>query len=109
METKEQAALRAKEYRLRNRDAINERGRARWKATKRYVRRADTLRKRKCAFCGILLKSKLVRIKQKRFCDGCIDDPQVWRHLRNLYQRRWYQKKVGIEQDSLTLAEDDGT
>ena len=100
-------AERAREYRSRNREAINARGRARWAAKKRYQRRAAKLGKRKCAFCRILLASKYVRIKCKKYCDRCKADPEVRRYLRNLYQRRFHQKRAGGGVDSLTRAEDD--
>lgn len=55
----------------------------------------------------VLLASKTVGMKRKRYCDTCLKDPDVRRFLRNLYQRRYQQKRRGTEQDSLTIDEDD--
>ncbi len=80
----------------------------RWHLRRRYQRKEKRVgAERKCPFCGILLISHLVAIKQKRYCDECRNDPDVKRHLRALYQRRFQQKKKGQEQDTLTHAEEE--
>lgn len=74
--------------------------------TKRYRDREKQLGRKTCAFCTILLTSRTVAMKSKRYCDSCRNDPKIRRYLKSLYHRRWQQKKVGVQQDSLTLAED---
>jgi hypothetical protein len=93
METKEQAAARAREYRIRKKDEINARDRKRWKEKRRYARRAGRLGKTRCAFCEILLAGKTVAMKHTRYCDRCLELSYVKRLLRNMYMIRWRQKK----------------
>lgn len=97
METREQAAARAKEYRIRKKVEINARDRKRWKEKRRYDRRDKTIGDKRCAFCEVLLKGRTVGMKQKKYCDGCLGFTFVKRILRNIYMRRWYRKKKGKE------------
>ena len=98
METKEQAAARAREYRIRRKDEINARDRKRWKERKRYVRRAKKLGRARCAFCEVLLAGKTVAMKHTKYCDGCLGTPYIKRLLRNLYMMRWYHKKKRLKE-----------
>lgn len=103
METKEQAAARAREYRVRKKEEINARDRKRWKEKRRYDRRAKTIGDARCAFCEVLLKGKTVGMKQKRYCDGCLDFTSIKRILRNIYMKRWHRKKRGKDNPPITF------
>lgn len=91
----------------RNKDeTLQEYDRRRWVLRRTHQRREKTMGDAKCNFCGILMASKFVTLKSKKYCQTCRKDPGVKRHLRNLYQQRFKQKKRGETQDSLNFAED---
>lgn len=87
-------------------ESLKEYYKRRWRLRGRYQRRLKTKADTICQICGILLRSRFVKLKSRKYCDGCREKDSVKRYLRALYQSRWYQKKNGIEQDSLHLSED---
>lgn len=103
--TKEEAAARMRVYRATHKEQIAATAKARRLKGRRGLRR-KTPRNRKCAFCRILLVSKLVKPRCTKYCHTCKGDPDIQRYLRALYVNRWYSKKVGNGQPSLTISED---
>lgn len=86
-------------YRKNNRDRVNETNRKSWHKTKKYRRRAKTIGDRICMFCEIKLSSETVGMKRTKYCQNCKENPKVKAYLRNLYIRRWRQKKLGLPQE----------
>lgn len=97
----------SRQYRLSNKDRLRLQDKAR-RPQQNILRRIRNNGGKipKCAFCGILLTSKLVKRKHSKYCDTCKKDPGVIRHIRALYMARWYAKKKGNEQPSLIHSED---
>ena len=101
-EEKAKAAQYARAYRVKHKDHINLCDRNRWRLKRRYQRRAKTLGDKRCMFCDGLLS---IEIKCTKYCKSCKKDPHVKAYLRNIYTRRWREKKKnGIATELIVLS-----
>jgi hypothetical protein len=105
MKTSPERLAYAKAYREKNRESIKQKNKIRRRKAV-LKRRVVLVGKAKCEFCGRRLASENAGLKVKRYCAPCKKDPEVRRHLRNLYMRRYFQKKRGNEPESIIHAED---
>ncbi len=85
----------ARAWRAAHKEHLSLYNRNRWRTKRRYQRRAKTLGTRQCMFCSVVLASEHVKVKQKKYCNNCRESTFVKRYLRNIYQKRCRQKKLG--------------
>lgn len=87
-------------------ETLAEYNRRRWAEVRKPIERAKNAGQRHCQFCGLMLWSRMAGARSQRYCEDCRKDPETRRYLRNLYMRRYNQKKNGWDVDSLKLAEE---
>lgn len=92
-----------REWKKKNPERSKELNRLSYMRTRRHVRRAEWMGDRRCVFCEIMMKSRTVKLRQRRYCDSCKNDPKCKSYLRNLYMRRYRQKKNGEPVEEITL------
>ena len=96
------AAQYARTYRAKHKEHMNIYDRNRWRLSRRFLRKAKTIGDKRCMFCSSLLSLEL---KCTKYCMSCKKDPHVKAYLRNIYTRRWREKKKnGIATELIILS-----
>lgn len=100
-EEKAKAAQYARAYRAKHKEHMNLYDRNRWRLKRRYVRKEKTIGDKKCMICGSHL---VFEFKCTKYCASCKKDPHVKAYLRNIYIRRWREKKKnGVATEPIIL------
>ena len=96
------AAQYARTYRAKHKEHMNLYDRNRWRLSRRFLRKAKTIGDKRCMFCDSHL---VMEFKRTKYCASCKKDPHVKAYLRNIYTRRWREKKKnGIATELIILS-----
>lgn len=85
-----------REYRIRHRETLLAKSRARYETVRKHEDRSGRRKnpQERCSFCTILLVSRFAGKGRRKYCDGCIANPDIKQMLNAMYQRRAYRKRA---------------